>query len=239
MGASALADRSARPDGCGWHASPGATGGHRGCDSRAGAGRGVAPRRRRGSGRSTLVDRPRARVRGLRGLERFGHRAPPSQGRLRSELGRLRRGRVLQRLRAGRDRGWWRDGVYDRARPERARRRRGPPRTRGSGRRGFERGRRHSRRPGRARWPRRLPRALRRARTGWTEWARALREASGIDIGHRTSGVLRVARTGAESAAAAAEVTWNTTRGLRASLLDAAAAHEVEPELSPDVIAAA
>jgi glycine oxidase len=78
-----------------------------------------------------------------------------------------------------------------------------------------------------------------RARTGWTEWARALREASGIDIGHRTSGVLRVARTGAESEAAAAEVAWNTARGLRASLLDAAAAREVEPELAPDLIAAA
>jgi glycine oxidase len=33
-----------------------------------------------------------------------------------------------------------------------------------------------------------------RAREGWKAWAQALREASGIDVGYRVSGVLRVAR---------------------------------------------
>lgn len=78
-----------------------------------------------------------------------------------------------------------------------------------------------------------------RARDGWTAWARALRDASGIDVGHRVSGVLRVARTDRERIDLAGEVAWQSERGLNASLLDPSAAREVEPELTRDILAAA
>jgi glycine oxidase len=42
-----------------------------------------------------------------------------------------------------------------------------------------------------------------RARDAWRDWAAALREATSVDVGWRASGVLRVARTEAEHAAAA------------------------------------
>ncbi len=78
-----------------------------------------------------------------------------------------------------------------------------------------------------------------RARDAWGPWARALREASGIDVGYRVSGVLRVALTGTERDELAREVAWQQSRGLRASLLEASAAREVEPHLAPAVLAAA
>jgi len=78
-----------------------------------------------------------------------------------------------------------------------------------------------------------------RARDAWARWAVALRDASGIDVGHRVSGVLRVARSAAEAGEVEREVEWQRARGLRASLLDARGAREVEPELAPDVVAAA
>jgi glycine oxidase len=78
-----------------------------------------------------------------------------------------------------------------------------------------------------------------RAREAWGPWARELREATGIDVGHRVSGVLRAAFTEAERAELAGEVSWQQSRGLRASLLDAPAAREIEPQLAPAVLAAA
>jgi len=78
-----------------------------------------------------------------------------------------------------------------------------------------------------------------RAREAWGPWARELREATGIDVGYRVSGVLRVALAEAERADLAGEVAWQQSRGLRASLLDAAAAREVEPELATAVLGAA
>ena len=79
---------------------------------------------------------------------------------------------------------------------------------------------------------------LLRAREAWQRWAPALREATGIDVGYRVTGVLRVARTDAERAALGAEVEWQTSLGLRASLLDGAGARAVEPELAQDIVAA-
>src|SRR5579883_1085439 len=70
-----------------------------------------------------------------------------------------------------------------------------------------------------------------RARDAWGAWARELREASGIDVGHRVCGVLRAARDDGERAALAGEVAWQRERGLRAELLDGPAAREVEPQL--------
>lgn len=78
-----------------------------------------------------------------------------------------------------------------------------------------------------------------RARAGWAAWASALREVSGIDVGYRESGVLRVARTELEHEDLIREVDWHTSIGLEASLLDAARARAIEPELAPEVIAAA
>ena len=78
-----------------------------------------------------------------------------------------------------------------------------------------------------------------RARDAWGPWARELREASGIDVGYRVSGVLRVALAETEREELAREVAWQQSRGLRASLLDASAAREVEPQLAPAVLAAA
>ncbi len=78
-----------------------------------------------------------------------------------------------------------------------------------------------------------------RAREAWVGWARALGELSGVDVGHRLSGVLRVARSTSEMREVEQEVAWQIGLGMRASLLDAKAAHDVEPELAPDVAAAA
>jgi len=77
-----------------------------------------------------------------------------------------------------------------------------------------------------------------RARDAWGPWARALREASGVDVGHRVSGVLRVACAADEAAALEDEVKWQRTRGLRADLLGPDQAHEIEPELAPHIVAA-
>jgi glycine oxidase len=78
-----------------------------------------------------------------------------------------------------------------------------------------------------------------RAREVWGSWAHELREASGIDVGYRVSGVLRVAFSEGERAELAADVAWQQSRGLRASLLDSAAAREIEPQLAPATLAAA
>jgi glycine oxidase len=78
-----------------------------------------------------------------------------------------------------------------------------------------------------------------RAREAWEPWARELREATGIDVGHRVSGVLRVATTSEELGELAQDVAWQKGRGLRASMLDGDAAREVEPELSDAVVGAA
>jgi glycine oxidase len=78
-----------------------------------------------------------------------------------------------------------------------------------------------------------------RAREAWTGWARALRESSGIDVGHRVSGVLRVGRTAAEAQEIEEEVERQRALGLRASLLDGKGARDVEPELHAGVVCAA
>lgn len=78
-----------------------------------------------------------------------------------------------------------------------------------------------------------------RAREAWRAWASVLREASGIDIGYRASGVLRLGRSEEESAELQHEVEWQRAQGLRAFLLNAKDAQEIEPELTPWVVAAA
>jgi len=78
-----------------------------------------------------------------------------------------------------------------------------------------------------------------RARDAWPAWARELRESSGLDVGWRASGVLRVVLAGAAVVALEREVAWQRARGLEAHLLDGAAARAIEPHLAPEVVAAA
>jgi glycine oxidase len=78
-----------------------------------------------------------------------------------------------------------------------------------------------------------------RARGAWGEWARELREATGIDVGHRVSGVLRVARDEGERSELLNEVTWQRARAMRAEMLGAEAAREVEPQLAEHIVGAA
>jgi glycine oxidase len=78
-----------------------------------------------------------------------------------------------------------------------------------------------------------------RARAAWATWAQSLRETSGIDVGYRVPGVLRVAHSEADAAALGREVAMNARLGLRAALLDGDEARLVEPELARDVLAAA
>ena len=67
----------------------------------------------------------------------------------------------------------------------------------------------------------------------------ASRRDGDVDVGYRVSGVLRVALAESERDDLAREVTWQVTRGLRASLLDAREAREVEPQLAPAIVSAA
>ena len=102
-------------------------------------------------------------------------------------------------------------------------------------------------RRGRASWARRWSstvakqtrRSLLRARVAWAAWARELRDASGIDVGYRVSGVLRVARTDAEARGDCARGrVANASRAARRSCSTGRAPARVEPELAPDVRAA-
>ncbi len=78
-----------------------------------------------------------------------------------------------------------------------------------------------------------------RARDEYAAWAERLREDTGIDIGHRVTGVLRVAHTSEDHEALVKDVAWQKAEGLRAELLDARAARLVEPELAPNIVSAA
>jgi glycine oxidase len=78
-----------------------------------------------------------------------------------------------------------------------------------------------------------------RAREAWRGWALALRDASGIDVGWRCNGILRVARDEAGSEELAREVAWQRGKGMRAELLSGSEARGVEPELAEGVLAAA
>src|SRR5260370_40990514 len=53
-----------------------------------------------------------------------------------------------------------------------------------------------------------------RAREAWGTWAPELCENSGVDVGYRKSGALRVCRTDSQRDEIAAEVSWQSTRGL-------------------------
>ena len=77
------------------------------------------------------------------------------------------------------------------------------------------------------------------AREAYEPWARELREATGIDIAHRRSGVLSVARTEADLALLCTNVEAQRSRGLRAELLEPAQARTIERELTAELAGAA
>src|SRR5580704_16057574 len=68
-----------------------------------------------------------------------------------------------------------------------------------------------------------------RARAGFGAWAEALEAETGIGVGYRVSGVLRVARSAEDLATLAAQVETQRAGGLRAELLDPERALEIEP----------
>jgi glycine oxidase len=78
-----------------------------------------------------------------------------------------------------------------------------------------------------------------RARGEYRAWVEKLRAATGIDVGYRVSGAIRVARDEESAADVAREVAWHQEHGLRAERVDAQGAREVEPELGDAIVAGA
>ena len=74
-----------------------------------------------------------------------------------------------------------------------------------------------------------------RARTGYAPWAAELREATGIDVGYRKCGVLKVGMSEAELVALREMVSWQAKAGLRAELLDGAGVRAVEAPLTDGI----
>lgn len=68
--------------------------------------------------------------------------------------------------------------------------------------------------------------------------AAELRELTGVDIGYRPCGLLRVAFDASDVAHLKQTLAWQQGLGLRAELLDEAQAHEAEPHLSERALAA-
>ncbi len=70
-------------------------------------------------------------------------------------------------------------------------------------------------------------------------WAAALREATGIDVGYRKTGVLRVAFDETAAHGLHEEVASHRAEGLSAELLEAAEVARLEPDVSPLAVAGA
>jgi len=78
-----------------------------------------------------------------------------------------------------------------------------------------------------------------RAREAYSGWAVSLREATGIDIAHRRSGVLSIARTEADLDRARRDVEAQRAWGLRADVVDGAGARKIEREVCEGIAGAA
>jgi glycine oxidase len=78
-----------------------------------------------------------------------------------------------------------------------------------------------------------------RAREAYAGWAEHLRELSGIDIGHRKSGVLELAETEEALCVLAERLGAHHAQGLRAEIVDSAGARAIEPLLGPHFAGAA
>ncbi len=73
-----------------------------------------------------------------------------------------------------------------------------------------------------------------KARSLFSAWSEELRDRSGIDIGYRVSGVMKLARTEGECRDAAHVAALHAGRGLSASLLSKQEARDLEPTLGDD-----
>lgn len=78
-----------------------------------------------------------------------------------------------------------------------------------------------------------------RSRALYPGFAEELRELSGVDVHYVPSGVLHVAFDGPALHSMEASVAWQRAMGLRADLLDARTARELEPVLSERALGAA
>jgi glycine oxidase len=78
-----------------------------------------------------------------------------------------------------------------------------------------------------------------RARAEYADWARELEQTSGIDVGHRVTGLLRLARTDEEARELGEIVAWHVREGLRGEVLGPEDARAIEPELSAEFVSAA
>ena len=73
------------------------------------------------------------------------------------------------------------------------------------------------------------------SRARYPRWAKALAAETGMDVGFRRSGVLRVALSSKGLRALVRETSWQGRRGLRVQELDGAGLRELEPRLSTSV----
>jgi glycine oxidase len=78
-----------------------------------------------------------------------------------------------------------------------------------------------------------------RARAEYAGWAESLRARTGVDIGHRVSGGLRVALREEDVPPLQRDVEWQRANGLRAELVDGGRSREIEPQLAAAATAAA
>jgi glycine oxidase len=79
---------------------------------------------------------------------------------------------------------------------------------------------------------------LARARAEYAGWAEELRARTGIDVGHRVTGLLRLAVSEPEAREIAEVAAWQTREGLVAEVLTPDQARRVEPELADDFVSA-
>ena len=80
---------------------------------------------------------------------------------------------------------------------------------------------------------------FREARDAYGAWAAELTRRSGVDVGYRVSGAMRLAQSAAEAEKLEATVRWHIRRCARAELLSGGGILGVEPSLSKSLVAAA
>lgn len=80
---------------------------------------------------------------------------------------------------------------------------------------------------------------LLQARESYSSWAEELRALTGIDIGYRAQGILRVTRNATEHEELVRTLAWQRTQGQDVELLDSIQARRIEPSLTQDLVSAA
>ncbi|MBL8923914.1 MAG: glycine oxidase ThiO [Myxococcaceae bacterium] len=78
-----------------------------------------------------------------------------------------------------------------------------------------------------------------RSRGLYPAWVKALTAESGVETGYLESGALQLAFTEAQAHELEATVAWQQAAGLRAALLSGGEVRALEPNVSPEVVAAA